>query len=162
MLQHACPDPGIADVACQRDRLHRERLPARRIVLVEELLRLKRQQQRPPSEVGTVVELERAFDRFLPLVVEVADEAREAAGVRERRGGGQVGVAERRGDLRGLQQRRAVGGVARQLLRLSQADQRPQRSASSSGPSRSSASANSLAASAGARLSSACRPASAE
>ena len=125
VMQHACSDPRIADVARQRDRLGGQRLPPGAVVLVEQLLRLERQELRPPPGIGAVVELERALDRVDPLVVQVADEAREAAGVGERGGGGQIGVAERRRDLCGVQQRRAVRRVAGQLLRLAQPDQRP-------------------------------------
>ena len=85
----------IADLARELDRLGGERLPAGAVVLVEQLLRLQRQQPRAPADIGEVVELDRALDRFDPLAVEVADEAREAAGVRERCGRCELGVAER-------------------------------------------------------------------
>ena len=77
------------------DRLGGERLPPGAVVLVEQLLRLQRQQLRAPARIGAVVEFDRALDRVDPFVVEVADETREAAGVRERRGSGEIGVAER-------------------------------------------------------------------
>ena len=118
-------DSRIVDVARERDRLGGERLPPRAVVLVEQLLRLQREQLGAPAGVGPVVELERAFDRLDPLVVEVADQAREPAGVGESRGGGQIGIAERRRDPRRVQQRRAIRRVAGQLLRLAEADQRP-------------------------------------
>ena len=95
VLQHACPDSRIADVTCERDRLLGKRLPPDAVVLVEQLLRLQREQLGAPARIGAVVELERALDRIDPLVVEVADQTREAAGVGERRGSGQVGVTKR-------------------------------------------------------------------
>ena len=163
VLQHARPDSRIADVARERDRLRGERLPPGAVVLVEQLLRLQRQQLGAPARVGAVVELDRAFDRVDPLVVEVADEAREASGVGERRGSGQIGITERRRDLCCVQT--ASCGTPGSPVSCC-ASPRPinarQRSASSTGPSRSSASANSFAASAGARLSSARRPARVE
>ena len=163
VLQHARPDSRVADVARERDRLRGERLPPGAVVLVEQLLRLQRQQLGAPARIGAVVELERALDRIDPLVVEVADQAREAAGVGERCGRGEIGVAEQL--TRSGRRAAASCGTPDRPISCC-ASPRPinarQRSASSTGPSSSSASAKSFAASAGARLSSARRPARAE
>ena len=92
-------------------------------MLVEQLLRLQSQELGAPAGVGVVIELDGTRDRLDPLVVEVADEAVEAAGVGERCGSSELGVGERRRDRRGVQQRRAVRRIAGQLLCLAEADQ---------------------------------------
>ena len=95
VLQHACPDSRITDVTRERYRLLGERLPPDAVVLEEQLLRLQCQELGTPARIGAVVQLERALDRINSLVVEVADETREAAGIGERCGSGQVRVAKR-------------------------------------------------------------------
>ena len=124
MLQHTCFHPDVVDVASQRDRLRADRLPARAVVLVQQLLRLECQELDSPVCVGSVVELECTLDRIDALVVQVADQAVETAGVGERGRRRQVRVAERGGDLRGVEQRRAVRRIAGELLRFPEADQR--------------------------------------
>ena len=123
-LQDVRPDPRIVDVTRERDRLGCQRLPPGAIVLVEQFLRLEREQLGGSPHVGAVVERDGTFDRLHPLVVELADQAGEAARVGKSGGCGEIGIAERRGDPGGLQQRLPVRRVADQLLRLAEADQR--------------------------------------
>jgi hypothetical protein len=56
VLQYACPDSRIADVTCERDRFLGKRLATDPVVLVEQLLRLQREQLGAPARVGAVVE----------------------------------------------------------------------------------------------------------
>ncbi len=95
VLQHARPDPRIADVTRKCDRLGRQRLPPGAVVLIEQLLRLECEQLGGSPHVGAVVELDGTFDRVHPFVVELADQAHETARVGQGCGCGEIAVTER-------------------------------------------------------------------
>ncbi len=159
VLQHARPDPRVANLSRERNRLGGQRLPPCAVVLVEQLLRLQREQLWAPTRISALVEFERSLDRIDPRLVELADGARETARVGQSGVRSQPTILERRSNPRRLQQRLTIRRIAGQLLGPPEPDQRTATLGILDRAEQPQRVENCLTASAGARLSSACQPA---
>ncbi len=123
MMENLGKRPVIPCLSSQRDRFVGERPATPEVRVPRELHRLEREQACPAARVRRVVKLDRSLDRGEPLLVGLADHARIATVVRQRRSGGELRLGENGGDPGGLEQRLAVACVAGLALALAEPDQ---------------------------------------
>ena len=147
----------MPELARERERLVGERSAVVTVVLVDELARLHGEQARPPVRI--VVELECPLDRAEAPVVDLAVGAHLPARVGQRRARCPFPVAERFGDPGRVQQRVAIPRVAGEPLRFAKADERLEPVGRLVGTEELERLGDRFAASLGARLSGAWRPA---